>query len=245
MATSQTNQTSQTKAKKPVCAVVGVGPGNGAALARRFAADYAVALLARSTQLASELAAALPGARAYECDVSETASVERAFAAIQTDLGDVEVVVYNAGSGVWGTVEEIKAADFEASWRVNALGALVTAQQVIPAMKRAGKGSFIFIGATASRRGVAKTAAFAPAKAAQRSLAESMARHLWPSGIHVALIIVDGAVDVPGARKWGADKPDSFFIKPDAVAATAWQLVHQSPSAWSFEVEARPFGERW
>jgi NAD(P)-dependent dehydrogenase (short-subunit alcohol dehydrogenase family) len=232
--------------KKPVCVVVGVGPGNGAALARRFAAaGYAVALLARRTELTRKLAGELPGAKAYACDVGDAASVERAFAAIRGDLGDADVLVYNAGSGVWGNVEEVSAADFESSWRINTLGALLASKQVIPAMKRAKGGSIVFIGATASRRGNVKTAAFAPAKAAQRSLAESMARHLWPSGIHVAIIIVDGAVDLPATRQRMPDKPDSFFIKPDDVADTAFHLVGQRPSAWSFEVEARPFGETW
>jgi NAD(P)-dependent dehydrogenase (short-subunit alcohol dehydrogenase family) len=232
--------------QKRVCVVVGVGPGNGAALARRFAAEgYAVALLARRTEFTQKLAGDLPGARAYACDVGDMASVDRAFAAIREDLGDVDVLVYNAGSGVWGNVEEVSAADFEASWRINTLGALLASKQVIPAMKRSKSGSIVFIGATASRRGNVKTAAFAPAKAAQRSLAESMARHLWPSGIHVAVIIVDGAVDLPATRQRMPDKPDSFFIKPDAVADTAFHLVGQSPSAWSFEVEARPFGETW
>ena len=97
----------------------------------------------------------------------------------------------------------------------------------------------------ASRRGVARTAAFAPAKAAQRSLVESMARHLWPQRVHVALIIVDGVVDLPKARAYMRDKPDEFFIQPDAVAETAYRLTTQPESAWSFEVEARPFGEVW
>jgi NAD(P)-dependent dehydrogenase (short-subunit alcohol dehydrogenase family) len=229
-----------------VCAVVGVGPGNGAAFAKRFAAEgYAVALLARRSELTQKLSASLPGSRAYACDVADQASVERAFASIRADLGEVEVVIYNAGSGVWGSVEEISPADFEASWRINALGALLTAKQVVPAMKKAKRGSFIFIGATASRRGNVKTAAFAPAKAAQRSLAESMARHLWPAGIHVAVIIVDGAVDLESTRRRMPDKPDAFFIKPDDVADTALWLARQHPSAWSFEVEARPFGETW
>jgi NAD(P)-dependent dehydrogenase (short-subunit alcohol dehydrogenase family) len=231
---------------RKVCAVVGVGPGNGAAFAKRFAAEgYAVALLARRSELTQKLAASLPAARAYACDVADEASVARVFAEIRTDLGDVEVLIYNAGSGVWGTVEEISPADFEASWRINALGALLTAKQVVPAMKSAKRGSLIFVGATASRRGNVKTAAFAPAKAAQRSLAESMARHLWPAGIHVALIVVDGAVDLESTRRRMSDKPDSFFIKPDDVADTAFWLVRQRPSAWSFEVEARPFGETW
>jgi NAD(P)-dependent dehydrogenase (short-subunit alcohol dehydrogenase family) len=231
---------------RPVCAVVGVGPGNGAALARRFAAEgFAVALLARRTQLIEEIATTLPGSRAYECDVGDASSVEQAFAAIRKDLGEVDVLLYNAGSGTWGTVEEVSAADFETSWRVNTLGAFLASKQVIPAMKAAKHGSIVFIGATASRRGNVKTAAFAPAKAAQRSLAESMARHLWPSGIHVSIVIVDGVVDLPFTRQRMPGKPDEFFVKPDDVAETALVLTRQKPSAWSFEVEARPFGEAW
>jgi NAD(P)-dependent dehydrogenase (short-subunit alcohol dehydrogenase family) len=232
--------------REPVCAVVGVGPGNGAAFARRFAAEgYAVALLARTTELSLKLASTLPRARAYACDVSDARSVESAFASIRTEMGDVDVLIYNAGSGVWGTVEEVSAADFETSWRVNTLGAFLVSKQVIGAMKNAKRGSIVFIGATASRRGNVKTAAFAPAKAAQRSLAESMARHLWPSGVHVSVIIVDGVVDLLGTRKRMPDKPDTFFIKPDDLADTAFHLTQQKPSAWSFEVEARPSGEAW
>ena len=231
---------------KPVCAVVGVGPGNGAALARRFHAEgYAVALLARSTELTGALANELPGARAYACDVADEASIVGAFSAIARELGAVEVLIYNAGSGQWGTVEEISPEDFERSWRVNTFGAFVASRQVIGPMKQAGRGSIVFIGATASRRGNVKTAAFAPAKAAQRSLAESMARHLWPAGIHVAVVIIDGVVDLARTRKMMADKPDDFFVKPDDVADSVWQLTRQKRSVWSFEVEARPFGEKW
>ncbi len=231
---------------KPVCAVVGVGPGNGAALARRFAAEgYAVALLARSTDVTAPLAAELAGSRAYACDVAEPASVQAAFASIARELGPVEVLVYNAGSGAWGTIEEASVKDFEQAWRVNTLGAFVASQQVIPAMKQAGRGSIVFIGATASRRGNVKTAVFAPAKAAQKSLAESMARHLWPAGIHVAVVILDGVVDLPRTRKMMPDKPDSFFVSPDELAETVLQVTRQKRSVWSFEVEARPFGEKW
>ena len=231
---------------KPVCAVVGIGPGNGAALARRFAKEgYAVALLARRTELSAKLAAELTDARAYACDVGDAASVAAAFAAIRTDMGTVDVVAYNAGSGAWGSVEEITPAGFETSWRTNALGLLLVSQQVIPAMKAKGAGAIVVIGATASRRGMPRTTAFAPAKAAQKSLAEAMARHLWPAGIHVALIILDGVVDLERTRAAMADKGDDFFIKPDDVAETAWWLTRQPRSAWSFEVEARPFGEKW
>jgi NAD(P)-dependent dehydrogenase (short-subunit alcohol dehydrogenase family) len=112
-------------------------------------------------------------------------------------------------------------------------------------MKRAGRGNLVFVGATASRRGAARTAAFAPAKAAQRSLAESLAKHLGPAGIHVSLIVIDGVVDLPRIRQRLPDKPDAFFVKPDDVAATAAFLVAQPRSAWTFELEARPFGETW
>ncbi len=230
---------------KPIAAIVGIGPGNGAALARRFAADYQVALLSRSTDLSAKLAAEIGEARAYACDVADAGAVDRAFDAVAADLGAVDTLVYNAGSGVFATIEEITPEQFEASWRVNAAGLLVAAKKVIPAMKARGNGAIIVIGATASRRGAPRTAAFAPAKAAQRSLAESMAKHLGPAGIHVALIIVDGVVDLPRTRQAMPDRPDDFFVKPDDIAATAHWLAHQPRSAWSFEVEARPFGEKW
>lgn len=229
-----------------VCVVVGVGPGNGAAIAERFAKEgYAVALLARSMDFTSELAARLPGARAYACNVSDGASVQSAFDSIKADLGDTDVLVYNAGSGVWGSIEEISPAQLEAALQVNTVGLLSASQAVLPGMKARGSGSIVVIGATASRRGGAKTAAFAPAKAAQRSLAESMARHLWPSGIHVAIVIIDGVVDLERTRARMPDKPDSFFVKPADIATTVFTLTEQARSAWSFEVEARPFGETW
>jgi NAD(P)-dependent dehydrogenase (short-subunit alcohol dehydrogenase family) len=231
---------------KPVCVVVGVGEGNGAALARAFAREgMAVALLARSTDFTSALAQELAGSRAYSCDVSEPESVADAFGRIRSDLGDPTTLIYNAGSGSRGDVESITLDAFESSWRVNALGALAVSQQVIPAMKTAGSGSIIFIGATASLRGGARTAAFAPAKAAQRSLAESMARTLWPQGIHVALIVIDAVVDLPRTRRNMPDKPDDFFLQPDDMAATAVWLSKQPRSAWSFEVDVRPYGEKW
>ncbi|MGH8398079.1 MAG: SDR family NAD(P)-dependent oxidoreductase [Gammaproteobacteria bacterium] len=231
---------------KPVCAVIGVGPGNGAAIARRFASEgYALALLARSNDFTDKLAAKLGGARAYSCDASDPEAIKDTFGRIRKELGDVDVLVYNAGSGTWGNVEEVGTRDLEMAWRVNTLGAFAAAREVIPAMKQRGAGSIIFIGATASRRGGAKAAAFAQAKAAQRTLAESMARHLWPEGIHVALVVIDGVVDLPRTRERMPDKPDSFFVKPDDVAASVYWLTQQPRSAWSFEVEVRPFGEVW
>lgn len=231
---------------KPVCAVVGVGEGNGAALARTFSdAGMAVALLARSTSFTQQLAGTLPDARAYQCDVTDPSSIAAAFASIRGDMGDPATVIYNAGSGTWGDVESIDLDAFEASWRINAYGALAVSREVIPAMKSAGAGTIIFIGATASRRGTPRTAAFAPAKAAQRILAESMARSLWPQGIHVALVVIDAVVDQPRTRRNMPDKPDEFFLKPEDTAATALWLARQPKSAWTFEVDVRPFGENW
>ncbi len=231
---------------KLVCAVVGVGPGNGAAIARRFCeAGYKVALLARTLDFTSTLAGQLDGAIAVACDVTSETGVMAAFSQVRNQLGDVSVLVYNAGAGSWGTIEEITATAFEENWKVNALGSFLAAQQVIPSMKKAGAGSIVFIGATASRRGAARTAAFAPAKAAQRALAESMARHLWPLGIHVSLLVIDGVVDLPSTRERMPDKDEGFFVKPSEIAALAHHLCTQDRSAWSFEVEARPFGEKW
>lgn len=232
--------------RKPVAVVAGVGPGNGAALARRFAdGGYAVALLSRGRETRAALERELTGSRGYDCDVGSAESVAHAFAALRADFGEVSVLIYNAGSGVFGDAESITPEQFEASWRVNALGSLLCSRQLIPGMKAAGHGSIVFIGATASRRGGPRSAAFAPAKAAQRSLAESMARSLWPAGIHVCLIVVDGVVDLPRTRQAMPGKPDSFFVQPVAIANIAFELTRQDPSAWSFEVEARPFGETW
>jgi len=232
---------------KSVCAVLGVGPGNGAAIARRLArAGHPVALLARSRDFTDSLAAELGNnSRAYSCDVADPDSLKRVFTQIRQDLGEIEVLAYNAGSGTWGNVEEVSAGDLETAWRVNVLGAFAAAREVIPHMKQHATGSIIFIGATASRRGAAGAAAFAQAKAAQRALAESMARHLWPAGIHVGLVVIDGVVDLPRTRERMPNKPDSFFVKSEDVAETVYWLTQQPRSAWSFEVEARPFGEVW
>lgn len=236
----------KTKSDRPVCVVLGVGPGNGAAIARRFAVDgYQVALLARTRTFTEALARELEHTRAYACDAADPDAIKTVFAQLRREMGNVDVLVYNAGSGIWGSIEDVSAADMEAAWRINVLGAFTAVREIIPYMKRRAAGSIVFIGATASRRGAAGTAAFAQAKAAQRTFAESMARHLWPAGIHVALVIIDGIVDMPRTRERMPDKPDNFFVNPNDVAQTVRWLTQQPQSAWSFEVEARPFGEKW
>ncbi len=232
--------------RKTVCAVVGVGPGNGEAFARQFAAaGYAVALLARRTEFTSELAKELPVARAYACDVAEEAQVNDVFALIAHEMGPVNVLIYNAGKGVWGAIDKVSTADFEACWRTNTLGLFLTARVVIPAMTERGNGVILVTGATASMRGVAGTAAFAPAKSGQRALTQSMARHLGPLGVHVAHIVVDGVVGGPETRAQFASRADDAFIDPDGIAGIALDLARQPRSAWSFEVDVRPFNEKW
>ncbi len=231
---------------KPVAVVAGVGPGNGESIARRYAeGGYRVAMLSRKLEHIEPLADELDGALAVPCDVSDAAAVSSAFDRVERELGVVDVLIYNAGAGVFADVESITPEQFEQAWRVNAYGALLCSQRVIGPMKKRRRGSVVFIGATASLRGGKNTAAFAPAKAAQRSLAESIARQLWPAGIHVALVIIDGVVDLPRTRKAMPDKPDEFFVDPDGVAEITWQLTQQPRQAWSFEVQARPFGESW
>lgn len=227
---------------KRVCAIVGIGPGNGAAFARKFdEAGYALALLSRSTDYSRRLALELSTARAYACDAAEPTSITVAFDAVRNDLGEVDTLIYNAGSGSWKNVEEITAREFEQGWRINALGALVASQQVIPDMKARGAGNIIFVGATASLRGVPMTAGFAPAKAAQRILAQSMAKHLGPSGIHVSVMIIDGGIGEPDSRP----TRDGEKLDPDDIASLAHYLTSQPPSAWTFEVDARPMRETW
>jgi len=231
---------------KKVCVIVGVGPGNGAAFAARFAKEgYQLALLARSNDFTSKLALELKNAKAYACDVSKADSIKQTFASIYQDLGSIDVLIYNAGSGVWGNIEEITPDDFEKCWQINAFGLMQVAQQVIPSMKKNARGNIVIVGATASKRGGIKTAAFAAAKAAQRSLAESMAKYLGPLGIHVSLLIIDGVVDLPTTRQHMPDKPDAFFIKSSDIADAAFCLTQQAASAWSFEIDLRPFCEPW
>lgn len=231
---------------RPVCVVIGVGPGNGAAFARRFDRDgYALALVARSEDAARSVAKPLTEARSFACDVGDPAAVTRTLEEIRGALGEPKVIIYNAGPGVFGTLDDVTVADLEMSWRVNTLGLFAVAKHLAPTMQARGGGSIVVVGATASRRGTARSTGFAQAKAAQRALAESLARQLWPKGIHVSLIVIDGVVDLPRTRARMPDKPDSFFVAPDDVAATAAFLVAQPRSAWTFELEARPFGETW
>lgn len=231
----------------PVTAVIGVGPGNGEAFARRFAAaGHAVALLSRSQEKLEATARTLGGgARAFACDAGDPDAVRGALEAVQSTMGPVRHLLYNAGSGVFGGLDEVDAEALERAWRINTLGLFAAARAVTPSMRERGEGSLVVTGATASLRGGARFLAFAQAKAAQRSLAQSLARSLGPEGIHVALVIVDGMVDGPRARQMAPDAPADAFLDPAHIAESVFFLTHQPRSAWTFELDLRPHGERW
>ena len=229
-----------------VCVVTGVGAGTGAALCRRFAAGgYRVAMMARSAEPLEKLAAEIDGARAYPTDVGDAAAVRSTFARIRADLGPVDVLLNNAGSAKFGDFMNLADADFEDAWRTNALGLLVCGQEAARDMIERGAGAIVVTGATASVRGGAGFAGFAPAKAAQRSLAQSMARSLGPKGVHVAYAIVDGVIDMPMTRAFMPDRADEEFLAPESIAEVFFQVAHQERSAWTFEFDLRPHGESW
>jgi NADP-dependent 3-hydroxy acid dehydrogenase YdfG len=231
---------------EPVCVISGVGPGTGTALVRRFASGgYRVAMLARNADRLADLARQVPSASAFACDVSDQAAVERAMASVERELGSPSVLIHNAVGGGWGTFMEIDPAMLNRNFQVNAMGLLYLARRVAPAMVEAGKGAIIVTGNTSAQRGRANFAGFAPTKAAQRILAESVARDLSPKGVHVAYIVIDAVIDVPWTRERFKNKPDDFFITPAAIADEAWHVANQPRSAWSFNVEIRPYGETW
>jgi NAD(P)-dependent dehydrogenase (short-subunit alcohol dehydrogenase family) len=229
-----------------VALVTGVGPGTGAAIVRRFhEGGYRVAALARDGARLAALAEECPRVLPVVCDVADDGQRRDAHARIVRELGAVDVLVHNAVRGTRGDVLEVDPADLEYNFRVNVTSLMALTQLVAPAMIERQRGAIVVTGNTAARRGKSFFAAFAPTKAAQRILAESMARRLGPDGVHVAYVVIDAVIDVPWTRKAYRDKPDDFFAKPAAIADTVWFLAHQDRSAWSFEVEVRPFGETW
>jgi len=231
---------------KAVCAVVGVGPGNGAAIARKFSEEgYRIALLSRHEDYLHGLANDLGDARAYAYDATDTDQSGKVFAKIKSDMGPVEVLVYNAGSGLFGNVDQVDLADFERAWRVNALGLLAASKAVLPDMRARTKGNIVVVGATASVKHGANFTAFTSAKAAQRALAQSMAKQVGPEGVHVSLIIIDGVVNIPRTRAMMPDADDDFFLNPRDIAVSVHALTQQPRSAWTFELDVRPYREKW
>lgn len=227
---------------KPLALVTGVGPGTGASIVRRFAqGGYRVAMLARNAERLAALNEEIPDAIALPCDVSDAAALAEAVNSIPAP----DIVVHNAVGGAFGTFEQVDAATLQHNFDINTMALFNLARLTTPAMVAAGKGALIVTGNTSAIRGKAFFAGFAPTKAAQRILSESLARDLGPKGVHVAYLIIDAVIDVPWQRERIPDAPDDFFISPTSIAHEVWHLAHQPKDAWSFLAEVRPFHEPW
>ena len=231
---------------KRVALVTGVGPGTGASIVRRLAkGGYAVAMLARTKERLLQLEKEVPGARAFVADVGDEAQLDAVLEQVKRELGAPALVVHNAVGILFGTFMEIDPALVEQNFRTNVMALLYLARKTAPAMIEAGRGAIVVTGNTSALRGKSNYAGFAPTKAAQRILAESIARDLGPKGVHVAHVLIDAVIDVEWTRKVLPNAPDDFFIQPDDIAEEVWHVAHQPRGAWSFNVEVRPFGETW
>src|SRR5882757_5831467 len=180
-----------------VALITGVGPGTGAALARRFAqGNYRVAMLARNRDRLTALASEIPDARAYPCDVTDEAQLDTTITAVRAEMGEPAVVIHNAVGGAFGNFLEIDPQVLNRNFQVNTMALLYLARRLAPAMIEAGKGVIITSGNTSALRGKANFAGFAPTKAAQRVLAEAIAREVGPKGVHVAYLVIDAVIDL-------------------------------------------------
>ena len=223
--------------------IVGVGPGLSASLARLCArAGMNLALAARRTDKLAELCADTR-ASAHECDARDPASVAGLFAQVEARHGAPDMVIYNASGRLRGPVTELDPEAVRQAVEVSAFGAFLVAQEAAKRMLPKGRGAIGLTGATAGVKGFANSSPFAMGKFALRGLAQSLARELSPKGIHVAHVVIDGGIRSDG-RPDPADMPDST-LDPDAIAETYWHVLHQHRSAWSWEVEVRPWVERF
>jgi NAD(P)-dependent dehydrogenase (short-subunit alcohol dehydrogenase family) len=228
-----------------VAAVLGVGPGLGAAVARRFAGEgFGVALMARKEESVADVREEIEGgggtALSVSADATDPDSVARAFERVRGELGDPEVFVYNAGAFQMGGILDLSPEQFDDCFRANCAGAFYAAQQVLPAMVEAGGGTVLLTGASAALRGKANFSALAVGKFGLRALAQSMAREFGPQGVHVSHVIVDGQINTPRMREMSPDREAHTLLSPDAIAETYWQLHSQDRTAWTLELDLRP-----
>lgn len=230
----------------PLCLVTGVGPGTGSAIVERFlSGGYKVAMFARNEERLDELSEKHERAVAFTCDVANREALAAALQDVNEQLGAPSVVIHNAVGGAFGNYLEVGLDLLEHNFRINTSALLQLAQLTTPAMIEAGRGAIICTGNTSAYRGKAGFSAFAPTKAAQRILLESIARHAGPLGVHAAYLAIDAVIDVPWTRERFADKPDEFFCQPADIAEECFHLAHQARSAWSSEVAIRPYVENW
>src|SRR3954463_14455199 len=223
--------------------IVGAGSGLSASLARLFAGEgIGVALAARQIEKLGALCAET-GARAFACDATDPDDVERLFGLVERELGAPDVVVYNASGRARGPFTDLAAGDVQQAIAVSAFGGFLVAQQAAERMLPNPDGAILFTGASASVKGFAQSAPFAMGKFALRGLAQSLARELSPQGIHVAHFVIDGGIR-SAARSEAADRPDSM-LDPDAIALSYWSVLQQPRSAWTWEMELRPWVEKF
>ena len=223
--------------------IVGVGAGLSASLARLFARHgIRVALAARSIEKLGVLCTET-GARAFACDATKVDEVERLFGLVEREIGTPDVVVYNPSARARGPFLDLVPAEVANSIAVSAFGGFLVAQEAVKRMLPNKHGAILFTGASASVKGYAQSAPFAMGKFALRGLAQSMARELSPQGIHVAHFVIDGGIR-SAARIEPADRPDSM-LDPDAIALSYWNVMQQPRSAWTWEVELRPWVEKF
>jgi NAD(P)-dependent dehydrogenase (short-subunit alcohol dehydrogenase family) len=223
--------------------IVGAGSGLSASIARAFAkADMRVALAARSLADLAPVAAET-GAKLFACDATDRDQVTRLFAGVSESIGAPEAVVYNASHRVRGPFTKLDPAAVEKSLAVSAFGGFLVAQEAVRRMLPRAHGAMLFTGASASVKGYAQSAAFAMGKFALRGLAQSMARELAPRGIHVAHFVIDGGIR-SARRTQAPDAPDSL-LDPDAIAASYLHVLQQPRSAWTWEMELRPWLEKF
>jgi len=223
--------------------IVGAGTGLSAALARLLAREgMRVALAARDTSKLAPLCAET-GARAFTCDASRPDRVRRLFAEVEGALGNPDVVIYNASARTRGPLVDLDPAEVERTLAVTAFGGFLVAQEAARRMLASERGAILFTGASASVKGYAQSAPFAMGKFALRGLAQSMARELAPRGIHVAHFVIDGGIARPG-RAAPSDAPDAL-LDADAIAANYLHVLRQPRSAWTWEIELRPWVEKF
>ncbi len=230
---------------KPICFITGTGPGTGTAIAHRFAkAGYRLALNARNEDRLIKLAKEFDDSIILPADISDPEARQTMLDNL-LQYGVPEVVVNNAVGGTFGTYLEIDPDDLVRNFSVNVEAMLALARSIIPQMIDQGGGAFLATGNTSAYRGKPNFAGFAPTKAAQRILLESIARTVGPQGVHCAYVAIDAVIDLEWTRKMAPDKPDEFFCLPDDIAEEVFRIASQNRSAWSFDTVIRPFGEEW
>ena len=228
--------------------VTGVGSGLGASLVRKLVKEgYRVGMFARSSDyirsLEQELNTKETVARGISTNISDPAQVQRGFQQIRETFGPIDLLINHAGNAAWKEFVALTPEDFEQSWRVCAYGSFLCTQEAVTDMMSLQRGTILFSGATSSIRGRKGALAFSSAKFAVRGLAESLARELWPHNIHVAHVIIDGAIDTPDLREQESPTSTEPLLNPDEMAEAYWSLVQQPHNAWSLELDLRPFNE--